>query len=214
MHVTRRDDDHRFVEQLHAPRRLVQRERGLTATEQGEREQAVVVAALRLHEDSVGQPARGLRVAGAQRDEEVLQHDQSACGSRGAALVDEPCCAREPSARVRDFPAEQQGDTEPCRTQGRAVVITGASALEVLSLPGAIALDVASDQVRGDREEFEVVSSEGFVALQECVGGAPLLPGERLARAFDCVGHDSQCCTPDVAVFVDESAAHGPGVRW
>ena len=107
-HVTRHDDDHRFVEQLHATRRLVQRERGLTATEQSEREQAFIVAALRLHEDGVGQPARGLRVAGAERDEEVLQHDQSAGGSLRAAFVDEPCGTREPSARVSDFAAQQQ----------------------------------------------------------------------------------------------------------
>ncbi len=64
-HLTGHDDDHRLVEQLgfHVPSRVA-RSAASPRLSRRERDQTVIVAALRLHEGGVGQPARALDVAG------------------------------------------------------------------------------------------------------------------------------------------------------
>ena len=70
-------------------------------------------------------------------------------------------------------------------------------ALEVRSLPRAVALVVASDQVRGDREDARGRRPpSALVAFEECVGGTPLLAGERLPCTLSRVGHGTQSRIP------------------
>ena len=72
----------------------MQRERGLTATEQSEREQAFIVARCASMNTVSANLLAVSASAGAQRDEEVLQHDQSVGGALCAVFVDEPCGTR------------------------------------------------------------------------------------------------------------------------
>ena len=180
--------EHHLVEHCDATARFTQCDQRLASGQPREREQVRISETTSDLRSLLGERIGARRVTRFEGLEHRRNEEVPTRGTIPLRFVDQRRSSRQPPVRSGELALENKLEGQPECAPGRLGRVAAPNELAMRPLPGARARLVVADQIRRDRQVFEVVGRKRLLCLDRgqqlvCVGPRPSF--KRVAPEFD-----------------------------